>query len=75
MSTSRPAPKASDRHRKAECRKGRHHFGSNQNIGAGITRRVCDTCSAITIDLTGSYELAYPVVSSQEPISVIGQRP
>ena len=64
----------SDRHKRAECRKGRHHFGSIQNIGAGISRRVCETCSAVTIDLTNSYELASPVVTSNPPLVSVANR-
>src|SRR5690606_22580736 len=75
VSYTRPIQKKTERHRKAPCRKGQHNYGSNQNIGARIARRVCATCSAVTIDLTGSYELAYPVVASHEPISVISNRP
>lgn len=64
----------SDRHKRADCRKGRHHYGSIQNIGAGIGRRVCETCSAVTIDLTSSYELAYPVVISHAPLVSVANR-
>jgi hypothetical protein len=39
-----------------------HDYGATQNIGAGIGRRVCGTCNAGTIDLTGTYEPAAPVM-------------
>jgi hypothetical protein len=44
----------SSKHRIAECRKGTHDYAEGQHIGAGIMRRVCQTCSYVTIDLTGS---------------------
>jgi hypothetical protein len=50
------------RRRKSDCRKGMHDYGAMQDIGAGIARRVCATCNAVTIDLTGSYEPAEPVM-------------
>jgi hypothetical protein len=39
-----------------------HDYGAMQDIGAGIARRVCATCNAVTIDLTGTYEPAEPVM-------------
>jgi hypothetical protein len=53
MSHIRPEQKSS-KHRIAECRKGSHDYAEGQHIGAGIMRRVCATCSYVTIDLTGS---------------------
>lgn len=53
MSHIRPEPKPS-KHRIAECRKGSHDYAEGQHIGAGITRRVCQTCAYVTIDLTGA---------------------
>ncbi|MEX0698852.1 MAG: hypothetical protein WD895_10555 [Acidimicrobiia bacterium] len=38
----------------ADCRKGGHNYAEGQHIGAGIMRRVCQTCAYVTIDLTGS---------------------
>lgn len=52
----------SGKHRKSACRKGRHLFGETQNIGAGITRQVCETCGAVTIDLTRAHEPTIPVI-------------
>ncbi|HJS71421.1 MAG TPA: hypothetical protein VJ858_01725 [Acidimicrobiia bacterium] len=49
---------------RASCRKGRHFYGESQNIGAGITRQVCQTCGEVTIDLTGAYELTEPIIRS-----------
>jgi len=53
MSHIRPEQKSS-KHRIAECRKGTHDYAEGQHIGAEIMRRVCQTCSYVTIDLTGS---------------------
>jgi hypothetical protein len=53
MSHIRPEPKT-PKHRIADCRKGSHAYAEGQHIGAGIMRRVCETCSYVTIDLTGS---------------------
>ncbi len=44
------------RHRVSSCRKGRHNYGQAQDIGAGIERRVCDTCGDVSIDLTAAHE-------------------
>lgn len=35
------------------CHAGQHRYGSPKEIGAGIIRRICDACSAVSIDLTG----------------------
>jgi len=53
MSHIHPEPKSS-KHRIADCRKGNHAYAEGQHIGAGIMRRVCQTCAYVTIDLTGS---------------------
>jgi hypothetical protein len=63
-----------ERHKKAECRKGRHLYGPKQSVGAGIYRQVCATCSAVTIDLTNVHELAGPVMTSQRSLSAAGRR-
>jgi hypothetical protein len=52
--------KRSRRQARVDCQLGRHRFGSSQEIGGGIVRRVCHACSSITIDLT----------AVQEPIAV-----
>jgi hypothetical protein len=52
MSHIRPEPKSA-KHRIADCRKGSHDYAEGQHIGAGIMRRVCQTCAYVTIDLTG----------------------
>ncbi len=49
------------KHRMSACRKGRHDFGDPQNVGAGIIRRVCGTCAAVSIDLTQADELSTPM--------------
>lgn len=53
MSRVRPELK-SPKHRIADCRKGTHDYAEGQHVGAGIMRRVCQTCAYVTIDLTGS---------------------
>ncbi len=63
MSHLRPDDRP-QRHRKSECRKGRHAFGEAQNVGGGITRQVCAVCSVITIDLTGADGLTSPLVQT-----------
>lgn len=63
-----------DGHRKSDCRKGRHLYGADQNIGAGMTRRICSACSDVTIDLTGTYQLAQPVLLAHEPLPVASRR-
>lgn len=50
MTHVRPGDKAA--RVKASCRRGVHVYGEAQHIGAGIMRRVCTRCSAVTIDLT-----------------------
>jgi hypothetical protein len=47
---------------RAACKRGRHYYGESQNIGAGITRQVCETCGEVTIDLTGAHEVSAPVI-------------
>lgn len=59
MSHLRPDEKT--KNTQAACRKGRHGYGESQNIGAGIQRRVCETCGEVTIDLTGAEPLTAPV--------------
>lgn len=56
------------KHRRSDCRKGLHEYGEPQNIGAGILRRVCDACAAVTIDLTQAGELTTPLVSTRSNI-------
>lgn len=53
MSHIRPDMNSS-KHRVADCRRGSHEYGEGQHIGAGIMRRVCQTCAYVTIDLTGT---------------------
>ena len=49
------------KHRRSDCRKGRHEFGETQNVGAGIRRQVCIECGAVTIDLSKADELTAPL--------------
>lgn len=73
MSHVRPEEKT-DRHRRLSCRRGRHDYGANQNIGAGIIRRVCEACGAVNIDLSET-ELSRPVLRTGENIlKLIGRR-
>ena len=68
MSHVRPNDKIA-RHRRSDCRKGRHQYGESQNIGAGIVRRVCEVCAYVTIDLTSADELETPLVRKQGSVS------
>ena len=58
------------KHRIASCRKGRHDFGDQQDIGGGIARRVCAACSAVSIDLTPGAHLKPPAVQPLPATSV-----
>lgn len=60
MTVSHVRPRPSKRDSRPNCRKGIHSFGPTQEVGGGISRRVCDRCSAVSIDLTGAYEMATP---------------
>lgn len=53
------------------CKKGRHHYGESLSIGAGIKRRVCETCGEVTIDLTGVEEVTEPVLRPSSSISAL----
>ncbi len=44
-------------HRKSSCRRGRHRYGTPQQVGAGIMRQVCLACGSVTIDITGVAEM------------------
>gem|GEM_PF-3352270 len=44
--------------RKGACRKGIHRFASPADAGAGIRRRVCEECGAVTIEATGEWGAA-----------------
>ena len=63
VSHLRPEDKI-QKHRRSDCRKGRHDYGEAQNVGAGIRRQVCTECGEVTIDLTGADELRKPVISN-----------
>jgi hypothetical protein len=43
-------------HRKSSCRRGRHRYGTPQQVGGGIMRQICLACGSVTIDITGSAE-------------------
>ena len=34
------------------CRSGAHRYGAGSVVAAGILRRICQECSAVSIDLT-----------------------
>ena len=55
MSHLRPEDR-SLKHRRADCKKGRHFYGEAQSVGGGIRRQVCTECGAVSIDLTGADE-------------------
>ena len=60
MSHLRPEDR-STKHRRSDCKKGRHIYGEAQSIGGGIRRQVCTECGTVTIDLSGADELTTPV--------------
>ncbi|MDX1468490.1 MAG: hypothetical protein R3258_04060 [Acidimicrobiia bacterium] len=66
MSHLRPED-MTERRRRAACRRGRHSYGADQHIGAGIIRRVCDACNSVNIDLT-EVELTAPVIQTGDNI-------
>jgi hypothetical protein len=41
-------------HRKSSCRRGSHRYGDPLNVGAGIVRRVCQSCGSVSIDVTAA---------------------
>ncbi len=61
MSHLRPSDRVG-KHRRSDCKRGRHLYGESTDIGAGITRQVCSECGAVTIDLSGASELTEPIV-------------
>lgn len=64
VSHLRPEEKTG-RHKMSACRKGRHAYGEEQNVGAGILRRVCDVCGSVSIDLTQAEDPGKPVTSPE----------
>lgn len=72
MSHLRPED-MTERRRRAACRRGRHSYGADQHIGAGIIRRVCEVCSSVNIDLT-EVELTAPVLKTGENILNLASR-
>lgn len=60
MPVSHLRPEDKSKPTTSNCRKGRHAYGESQDIGAGIERRVCETCGEVTIDLTGAEPLQAP---------------
>ena len=65
----------SEKHRMSSCKKGIHDYGIPQYIGAGIERRVCTTCSAVTIDLTAADDsLDSPIVQTHATIESLAAK-
>jgi hypothetical protein len=62
------------KHRKSDCKKGDHLFGATQSVGAGIARRVCEVCGAVTIDLTTAYEMSEPTGTPRSRLGSRGRR-
>ena len=60
MSHLRPDDK--QKHRRSDCKKGRHEYGEAQNIGGGIQRQVCTMCGRVAIDLTRADELTATLI-------------
>jgi len=74
MSHVRPDAK-SEKHRPSACKKGQHDYGVSQYIGAGIERRVCTTCSAVTIDLNAAdNSLASPLVQNHATVESLSKK-
>lgn len=51
------------------CLVGRHNYGEDHGVGAGILRRVCEVCGAVTIDLRGADERSDPPARARQTIS------
>jgi hypothetical protein len=64
----------SPRTNRAACRKGHHRYGEAQSIGAGILRRVCESCGEVSIDLTGVEEVAAPVARDSFSLKSLPER-
>lgn len=60
MGSDQKPGRRSRRKAAADCRRGRHRYGSPQNIGGGMTRQTCSVCAAVTIDLTRTDEAIEP---------------
>lgn len=73
MTHLRPEARA-QRHKRSDCRKDIHNYGEEQNIGAGILRRVCSTCGDVSIDLTYADELKQPLQRNQANILSMTKR-
>lgn len=54
------------------CLVGRHHYGDDHDVGAGILRRACEACGGVTIDLRGADELSDPSGRAGQAISSPG---
>ena len=44
-------------HRKSHCRRGRHRYGTPQQVGGGILRQVCLACGSVTIDISSAADM------------------
>lgn len=58
MGTEQHMRPRSQRKALLSCRSGNHRYGTATAVGGGMTRRACDVCSAITIDLSQAYQPA-----------------
>ena len=45
------------KHRRSDCKKGHHEYGSPRAVGAGILREACRVCGAVKIDLNNAEPL------------------
>ncbi|MGH8947181.1 MAG: hypothetical protein ACRDVL_13665, partial [Acidimicrobiia bacterium] len=54
------------------CLLGRHHYGEDHEVGAGIQRRVCEVCAAVTIDLTRADEPSQDSVPTGRSTTSLG---
>lgn len=52
MGAQRETGRRSRRKARADCRKGRHRYGSPQAVVGGIYRQTCTACGAVTIDIS-----------------------
>jgi len=58
--TDRTGGRRDRRRARVECRENKHRYGSPTPVGAGIQRRVCLACGAVSIDLTGADDPVRP---------------
>lgn len=54
MGSQRHLQRRSRRKAAADCRKGKHRYGTPKLIGGGMSRQTCSICGAVTIDISGA---------------------